>query len=202
MEETPEPVEQNGSTVAVSITRRVRQGREPEFEAWLQGITTAASRYPGFLGVQVIRPVAGSREYRAVVRFDSERNFRNWDESEERQAWYSISEELTEDQPVRTNISGTGQERALARAILTAGKWCVGVRRCWLGTTRRSKSSGRHSWHSAGCCDHHRRRRMCDAQTRSNRFRGPDFSQECRNHNLTSVPLASSPAGDDPRADW
>ena len=117
MEETPEPVEQHGSTVAVSITRRVRQGREPEFEAWLQGITTAASRYPGFLGVQVIRPVAGSREYRAVVRFDSERNFRNWDESEERQAWYSISEELTEDQPVRTNISGTGQERALAVAL-------------------------------------------------------------------------------------
>ncbi len=117
MEETPELVEQNGSTVAVSITRRVRQGREPEFEAWLQGITTAASRYPGFLGVQVIRPVAGSREYRAVVRFDSERNFRHWDESEERQAWYTISEELTEDQPVRTNISGTGQERALAVAL-------------------------------------------------------------------------------------
>jgi hypothetical protein len=43
---------------------------------------------------------------------------------------------------------------------------------------------------------------MRDEQTRSNQFRGLDFSQECRNHNLTSVPLASSPADDELRADW
>src|SRR5215204_5870917 len=34
---------------------------------------------------------------------------------------------------------------------------------------------------------------MRDEQTRLNRFRRPDYSQECRNHNLTSVPPASSP---------
>jgi NhaA family Na+:H+ antiporter len=106
-----------GTAVTVSITRRVRPGREAEFAAWLEGITAEAARFPGFLSARVVRPVGGSREYRVVVRFASERDLRRWEESEERQSWYASSEELIEDAPRIANITGTGQERSLVLTL-------------------------------------------------------------------------------------
>jgi NhaA family Na+:H+ antiporter len=117
MDESIATEQGSGQSVTHSIIRRVRPGREAEFEQWLDGITAAISKYPGFISVRVIRPVRGNREYRAVVRFDSEANLRRWDESEERDEWYARSENLIEAGPYRINITGTGQERALALAL-------------------------------------------------------------------------------------
>jgi NhaA family Na+:H+ antiporter len=117
MEQTPATDERNGSAVTVSITRRVRPGREPAFEAWLAGITEAASRFPGFLGTRVVRPMQGNREYQVVVRFAAESDLRWWEDSEERRAWYTRSEALIEGAPAITDITGTAQERSLALAL-------------------------------------------------------------------------------------
>jgi len=117
MEQTPASDERDGPAVTVSITRRVHPGREPAFEAWLAGITEAASRFPGFLGTRVVRPIQGNPEYRVVVRFAAESDLRRWEDSEERRAWYARSEALIEGAPAITDITGTAQERSLALAL-------------------------------------------------------------------------------------
>lgn len=58
--------------VTVIIRRRVKPGREAEYEAWLQRLQTEARTLPGYLGVTTQRPASnGSREYVSAVRFDS-----------------------------------------------------------------------------------------------------------------------------------
>jgi NhaA family Na+:H+ antiporter len=109
--------ERNVPGVTLSFTRHVRAGREVAFETWLVGITNEVSRFPGYLGQRLFRPVRGNREYRVVVRFDSEVNLQRWWDSDERKAWYTSSEELIEDAPFIANITGTGQEQALVLAL-------------------------------------------------------------------------------------
>jgi NhaA family Na+:H+ antiporter len=117
MEEPAQIGERDGPGVTLSITRRVRPGREAEFEAALQTILELVSRFPGNLGGRVFRPVRGNREYRVVVRFASEDDLRRWEASEERHTWAASTEELTEEAPFVANITGTGQEQKLALAL-------------------------------------------------------------------------------------
>jgi hypothetical protein len=42
--------------VTAVASRRVKQGREQEFEEWLSGILAAANEAPGYLGSEVLRP--------------------------------------------------------------------------------------------------------------------------------------------------
>jgi antibiotic biosynthesis monooxygenase (ABM) superfamily enzyme len=42
--------------VTAVASRRVKQGREREFEEWLSGILAAAKEAPGYLGSEVLRP--------------------------------------------------------------------------------------------------------------------------------------------------
>jgi len=58
--------------VTVLIRRRVKAGRELEYEAWVQRLQTEARSLPGYLGVTTQRPApSGPREYVSAVRFDS-----------------------------------------------------------------------------------------------------------------------------------
>jgi Na+:H+ antiporter, NhaA family len=107
--------------VTVSITLRVRPGEEATFEQFLEGVTAAASHFPGYLGERTIRPSRGDHRYRVVLRFDRESNLRRWLESEERQAWYARAEHLIEAPPRLENITGTAQDRRLALALAPLG---------------------------------------------------------------------------------
>ncbi len=117
MEPSPGADERDDSAVTVSISNRVRPGREREYEGFLRGIDHAASRFPGYLGARVFRPSRGDRQYRVVLRFERERDLRRWMESDERRAWYLRAEALIEDAPWVANITGTAQERPLALAL-------------------------------------------------------------------------------------
>ena len=114
MDEATETQEQDGSATTVSFTQRVRAGREGEYEAWLDEVLAAASRFPGHEGVRIIRPPRGSREYRVVARFTSESDAHRWKSSEERQALLARGEELVEAGTFVANITGTAQERRIA----------------------------------------------------------------------------------------
>src|SRR5690606_26544848 len=92
MHVTPPPADQGNSAVTLRITRRVRPGRHAEFEHWLDGISEAASRAPGFISINITRPRRGGRDYQAIVRFASEADLKRWEASEERAAWYARSE--------------------------------------------------------------------------------------------------------------
>jgi uncharacterized protein len=68
------------------VTRRVRPGHEAAYEEYLEGIISAARRFPGHLGVEVFRPSSAGGEYRIVYRFDSEEHLHAWLESAEHAA--------------------------------------------------------------------------------------------------------------------
>lgn len=92
--------------VTMSVTRRVRAGREGEFEAWAAGLSAEAGRFPGHLGVGVIRPArVGPREYTVVVRFSDFASFRAWQDSPQRAAWLARSRDLLEGEP-RESVTG------------------------------------------------------------------------------------------------
>ena len=70
--ETPAVSPTAGDTVTVVITRRVKSGCGPQYEAWLVRLQSEARDMPGYLGVTTHRPAhAGPLEYTSVVRFAS-----------------------------------------------------------------------------------------------------------------------------------
>ena len=72
-----------GATVV--NTPRVRQGHQPDYEAWIDEIGPVCSAAPGYLDWQIIRPVAGlTSNYTVVIRFDSRKNLESWMRSPER----------------------------------------------------------------------------------------------------------------------
>jgi antibiotic biosynthesis monooxygenase (ABM) superfamily enzyme len=62
----------------------------------LQHITSCAQRFPGHVGVNIIRPPAGSRRYTIVVRFDTLEHLQEWLGSEPRRRLIAQVEPLLE----------------------------------------------------------------------------------------------------------
>ena len=89
---TPTPPAGAVGQVTTSVTRRVKPGHEEAYEAFLEGIIAAASRFPGYLGVEVFRPDAPDEEYRTVYRFDGAGHLRDWLDSDEHRAWLERAE--------------------------------------------------------------------------------------------------------------
>lgn len=72
----PEP-----APVTVVITRKVRPGREEEFERFVREWVPIAVTFPGYLGVHMLRPPPGGNDYGAVLRFRAASDwdaFREW----------------------------------------------------------------------------------------------------------------------------
>jgi antibiotic biosynthesis monooxygenase (ABM) superfamily enzyme len=81
--------------VTAVASRRVKHGREREFEEWVSGILAAANKFPGYLGSEVLRPSdPEDNEYRIIFRFDHASNLHAWENSEERQRWLRRSRPL------------------------------------------------------------------------------------------------------------
>jgi len=81
--------------VTVVITRRVKAGREAQYEAWLARLQAEARSLPGYLGVTTQRPASGAaREYVSAIRFASLPHLRAFETSEMRRRYlarYPIS---------------------------------------------------------------------------------------------------------------
>ncbi len=87
---------QDSGPVTTSISRRVVAGRESDYEHWVKGITAEALRFPGHMGVNLIRPKPPSREYVSIFRFDSFQHSRDWEESPVRAEWLERLKGITE----------------------------------------------------------------------------------------------------------
>lgn len=58
--------------VTIVVRRKVRPGREKDYEAWLERLTRgAAAEFSGYLGAEFYRPANPGGEYRSIFRFDS-----------------------------------------------------------------------------------------------------------------------------------
>lgn len=84
--------------VNLIVRRRIRPGREAEFEALLAEAIARLSRLPGHRGTGVIRPTPGEREYTLLARFDTVTSAANWELSPERAEWLSRVEPLIDGQ--------------------------------------------------------------------------------------------------------
>ncbi len=95
------PNEEDPPVTAIA-TRRVKKGREKEFEDWVSGILAAAQGFPGYLGSNVIRPGGPEDdEYQIVFQFDHESNLKNWEHSQERRHWLDKADPLINEENVR-----------------------------------------------------------------------------------------------------
>lgn len=93
--------------VTVVITRRVRPGREQEYEAWLARLQADARDLPGYLGVTTQRPAPGAlREYVSVVRFASLADLRAFERSELRSRRLNEVADLVEADAVWRTLTG------------------------------------------------------------------------------------------------
>jgi antibiotic biosynthesis monooxygenase (ABM) superfamily enzyme len=58
--------------VTVVVRRKIRTGRERDYEDWLERLTRgAAEQFTGYLGAEFHRPASVGDAYRSVFRFDS-----------------------------------------------------------------------------------------------------------------------------------
>lgn len=68
--------------VTVVVRRKVKPGREADYEAWLDRLTKGAAReFPGYLGAEFHRPAKGGT-YRSIFRFDTVEHLEAFETSE------------------------------------------------------------------------------------------------------------------------
>jgi antibiotic biosynthesis monooxygenase (ABM) superfamily enzyme len=79
----------------VLYSRRVKPGREADFEAWAHGVVAASRQFPGHLGASVL-DAPGSREYHILFSFADRKSLRAWLDSDERRRWLARVGELIE----------------------------------------------------------------------------------------------------------
>ena len=93
--------------VAVNVTRRVRPERVGEFEEWFSGITDAISRFPGYLGAEVLKPGNPSdSEYHIIFKFERLSDLERWEDSEEWRDWCGRVEAFREGPAQRHVVTG------------------------------------------------------------------------------------------------
>jgi antibiotic biosynthesis monooxygenase (ABM) superfamily enzyme len=82
--------------VTALIVRQVKPDRLADFERWANGMTAIVSKFPGYLGTNVIRPTDKARmEYVIVARFNNYENLRAFMTSSEREDYLKESTEMT-----------------------------------------------------------------------------------------------------------
>ena len=93
--------------VTAIISHLVRLGREQGYEEWFYGIATAAGKFKGHLGVNMIRPRDQVHpEYVAILRFDHYDNLKNWLESDTRREWIERLQPLIEKPEAVQTLTG------------------------------------------------------------------------------------------------
>jgi len=93
--------------VTAVASRRVKPGREAEFEEWVAGVTAAAAGFPGYLGSNIFRPSdPDDDEYQIVFSFDHASNLEHWQSSEERRRWNEQARDLIHEEPKVRVLTG------------------------------------------------------------------------------------------------
>lgn len=95
-----------GQPLTVVITRVVRAGREEAFERAVREWVPTAVASPGHLGVLMLRPPPGGREYGAALRFRSREAWEEFRDSAGYQAFLAGLREYLEAEPTAELVSG------------------------------------------------------------------------------------------------
>lgn len=76
-------MENQGASVV--ITHHILDGKEQEYEKWLDEIVPITKHSNGFIDLQIVRPIPHlTFVYTVIIRFDTIENLKYWMESEDR----------------------------------------------------------------------------------------------------------------------
>jgi len=93
-------------TVTVVVTRKVKQGRESQYEDWLRRFLNESKSMKGYIGSTIQKPPPGSTEYTSIFRFDTVDNLRKFEESELRSRYLREVVDYVEADAVWKKYSG------------------------------------------------------------------------------------------------
>ena len=109
-----------GQPVTVTVSRTPLLGREVQFEQWAERAVQVLDRFPGSLGIGVLRPGTAGGEWHMVFRFVDGLALRNWERSPQRAALQAELAGVAEDMKVQRTVGVDNwfdlPERALPRA--------------------------------------------------------------------------------------
>jgi uncharacterized protein len=81
--------------ITVLVSRSPRTSNQKQFEQALSDTINAALKFPGHLGVTVLKPQRGeSNDYQIIVKFASEADYQRWCQSHEAARWFKILNRL------------------------------------------------------------------------------------------------------------
>jgi len=90
----------------ILILRRVRPERRDEFEAAVRDWIPRAVRFPGHMGVFMLKPAPGGHEYGALLRFADQQAWQEFSEWEDYRAFLSTIRILLTDEPTTEVLHG------------------------------------------------------------------------------------------------
>ncbi|MEH6582949.1 MAG: hypothetical protein V7754_13500 [Halioglobus sp.] len=110
MTSTHRPRSQQSPPIEVPITsiirRKVRHGREADYDEWARGIAAACRKFSGYTGIKLIYPEKQGGDYVTIISFKSYDNYVAWENSPERATWLQRAREIMEGEDVREYIHG------------------------------------------------------------------------------------------------
>ncbi|MEU8784626.1 antibiotic biosynthesis monooxygenase [Streptomyces sp. NPDC048637] len=109
-----------GAEATVIIGQKIRPGLEREFEAWQEGVNTAAADYAGFLGAEISPPTPLQPDWVVVYRFDSIAHLQAWINSATRQSFLDSGSRYLDGPATQQVVSGgTQQPDPLVTVVVT-----------------------------------------------------------------------------------
>lgn len=73
------------SGASVVITHHILEGKQKEYEKWLDEILPVSKHATGFIDLQIVRPIPKlTFVYTVIIRFDTINNLKSWMESRDR----------------------------------------------------------------------------------------------------------------------
>lgn len=112
------------------FSRRVKPGREADFEAWAHGVNTAAHHFPGHVSASVL-DVPGTPEYHVLYTFADRASLDAWLDSDERRRWLARVSKMTKAERGLQAVTGLETwfklpgPRGIARLLPGAGSGAV-----------------------------------------------------------------------------
>jgi antibiotic biosynthesis monooxygenase (ABM) superfamily enzyme len=108
------------SPVIRVVHSRTKEGCHTAYEALILGMFESMKHFPGFLGSELLPPMASSDEYQVIVKFSSQKDLDQWDVSTQREMWHARFRPLLAGEPEYHLL--TGLEAWFSLPEIPAGK--------------------------------------------------------------------------------
>ena len=92
--------------VTILVTRHPRKSDRHEFERALSSTIDATLKFPGHLGVTVLKPDSESDNYQIIVKFASKTDYQRWLRSPEATYWLNILNRFENTPPNMETMTG------------------------------------------------------------------------------------------------